>query len=91
MLEKVSSKLVLEWMAFYKIEPFGSEADFMGHAIVASTVANASRGKNTKAYKPEAFMPKFDKKKQSVAEMIQIAQMYTVGLGGKDKRKPEAP
>jgi len=87
MLEKVPSRLVLEWMAFSRIEPFGSEAEFLGHAIVAATVANANRGKNTKPYKPDAFMPQFDKKKQSVEEMIQVAKMMTLGMGGTIKEK----
>ena len=87
MLEKVPSKLILEWMAFSRLEPFGSQADYLGSAIVACTVANANRGKNTKAYKPEDFMPQFEKKKQSVEEMIQIAKMMTVGMGGTVKEK----
>lgn len=70
-------------MAFSQLEPFGSEADYIGHAIVASTIANVNRGKNKKAYSIEDFMPKLGpKKEQTVEEMLQFAQMMTIGLGG---------
>ena len=75
-------------MAFAALEPFGSEANYIGHAITASTVANVNRGKGRRALKVDEFMPKFEKKAaQSVDEMMQVAQMLTIGLGGKDLRK----
>ena len=86
MLEGISSKLFVEWMAFNAIEPFGTEAGFLGHAITASTVANANRAKNQKAYKPNDFMPEFDKRPQTVDQMLQIAQALTIAHGGEDKR-----
>jgi len=87
MLSRMSSKELMEWIAFFTLEPFGSEIDFMGHAITASTVANVNRPKGRKAYKPDDFMPKFEKKEQTVDEMIQIAQAMTIAMGGEDKRK----
>ena len=87
MLSRMSSKELMEWIAFFTLEPFGSEAQFMGHAITASTVANVNRPKGRKAYKPDDFMPKFEKKEQTVDEMIQIAQAMTIAMGGEDKRK----
>jgi len=77
MLDRISSRELTEWMIFYGHEPFGSEADFLGHAITSSTIANVNRPKGKKALKPEEFMPKFEKKKpQSTDEMINIAAMY---------------
>ena len=73
-------------MAFAQLEPYGSDAQYLGHAITASTVANANRGKNTKAYKVSDFMPQFEKHEQSIDEMINIAATLTVGMGGKDLR-----
>lgn len=75
-------------MVFSEIEPFGSEANFYGHAITASTVANVHRRKNTEAYEASDFMPKpKPKKQQAVDAMIGIAAHITQALGGKDKRK----
>jgi len=82
----MSSLELTEWMLFSQLEPFGSEVNFMGHAITASTIANVNRGKGDKPYNVSDFMPKFEAHEQTVDEMLQIAQMMTVGLGGKDLR-----
>ena len=88
LLERISSRELSEWIAFSQLEPFGAETEFLGHAITASTVANVNRPKGHKAYAPDDFMPKFEgKEPQTVEEMIQIAEMLTIGLGGKDLRK----
>ena len=74
-------------MAFSQVEPFGAEADYLGHAITASTIANVNRQKGQKAHSPEEFMPKFEKKKkQSTESMLQFASMVTAAYGGEDKR-----
>jgi len=75
-------------MVYYQLEPFGTEAEMLGHAITSATVANANRKKDSKPYKPEDFMPDFEKaiKKQSTEEMIAYAEMITAALGGKDLR-----
>ena len=85
MLERMSSYELSEWMAFYLLEPFGIEAEYVGHAITASTVANMNRPKGRKAYTVEEFIPR-KKKKQSMDDMKQIAELMTIGLGGKDLR-----
>lgn len=52
-------------MVYYQIEPFGGEAQFLGHAITASTVYNMLRDpRKTKAAKPEDFIPKFEEAMQ---------------------------
>lgn len=88
LLKRISSREITEWMAFSQLEPFGSKAGYLGHAITASTVANVNRAKGQKAYTAEDFMPAFEgKKKQTVEEMIQFAQVVTLGMGGKDLRE----
>jgi hypothetical protein len=74
-------------MAYATLEPFGIEAEYLGHAITASTVANVNRSKNQKAYSVEDFMPKFEKQNQTPDEMIQIAEMFTMSMGGMDLRE----
>jgi len=83
MLARMSSMEITEWVAFASLEPFGSETHYFGHAITASTIANRLRNKGERAYKAEEFMPKFEKKVQSVDEMLQFASMMTVAMGGK--------
>lgn len=86
MLRRMSSRELTEWMAFYALEPFGGDHAYLGDAITASTVANVNRKKGSKATKPGDFIPKFEREAQTVDEMIQVAQMLTVGLGGQDLR-----
>lgn len=74
-------------MAFAKLEPFGSEANYIGHAITAQTVANVNRPKGKKAFKIDDFMPKFEREEQSVDQMVQVAHMLTMAMGGEDRRK----
>ena len=88
LLERMSSRELSEWMAYMQLEPFGAEIDLIGHAIVASTIANVNRKKGSKAYTVQDFMPQFGKQEpQSVEAMIQIAETLTIGLGGKDLRE----
>ena len=82
MLARMSSVELVEWMAFYNLEPFGSDAEFLGHAITAATIANVNTPKGKKRHQPQDFMPKFGKKKQSAGEMLQKAQMFAAaGMG----------
>jgi len=86
LLERISSRELTEWMAYAQVAPFGENIPYIGHAITASTIANVNRGKH-KPYDYTDFMPTFEKKEQTVEEMIQFAAMMTVGLGGKDMRE----
>ena len=87
MLERMSSYEVTEWMAYYNLEPFGVDTQYIGPAITSTILANVNRKKGDKPHKVDEFMPKFEKHEQTVNEMIGIAEMLTVGLGGKDKRQ----
>ena len=89
LLDRISSAELTEWMAYFKLEPFGTEVDMLGHAITSATIANTNRAKGHKAFEPSDFMPDFEKesKSQSTEEMIQFAEYMTAMMGGKDKRK----
>lgn len=60
MLRDIPSKLLIEWMAFYNLEPFGYEADLQGHALTSSVVAEVNRDpkKRSEPFKTQDFMPK---------------------------------
>jgi hypothetical protein len=78
-----------EWLAYFQLEPFGTEVDMLGHAITSATIANANRQKGKKAYKPKDFMPDFEKenRQQTTDEMLAFAEMMTAAMRGEDKRK----
>lgn len=84
MLERMSGRELTEWMAFYSIEPFGGDTQYVGSAITSATVFNANRGKDVDPAKVEEFMPKWSRKEseQTPEEMIQFAAMFTEALGG---------
>ena len=88
MLARMSSAELAEWQTFEYVEPFGSKAMFLGHAMTSAAVMNSRRTKNSDPIsKASDHMPKFEiKRNQSVEQMLQIAQAFTLGLGGKDKR-----
>ena len=87
MLRRMDSRELAEWLAFYNLEPFGGDTQYIGHAITAATVVNVHRDKNTKPAKAEDFLPKYRKPKQTAAEQIQFAAMLTTALGGQDLRE----
>ena len=90
LLKRISSRELSEWMAFGQLEPFGAEAGYIGHAITSKTIADVNRPKGAQAYKISDFIPRLEKKKeQTPDEMIQIAHMITIGMGGKDLRNKE--
>ena len=90
LLGRMSSREFSEWIAFASLEPFGSQAEYLGHAITAMTVANRHRGKNENTHRIDEFMPKFERHNQTTEEMLQIAEMFTAGLGGTDLRGENA-
>lgn len=58
LMDTLSSRQWAEWQAFYQMEPFGDvKADWRA-GMLASVLANVNRGKGTKAFHPEDFMPK---------------------------------
>ena len=83
MLGEISSTQFAEWMAFSRLEPWGEERADLRTGIVASTIANANRGKNTKAFKPEDFMPRFEPEdeEEAAAKLIARARAAFGGTG----------
>ena len=54
--DRLTSQELRDWMAYYKIEPFGSERDNMHAAAIASTVAAAAPFRKGRPPKFEDFM-----------------------------------
>jgi hypothetical protein len=68
--ERMSSAEFAEWIAFSQIEPFGFEAEFLGHAQTAAVIANANRGKDAQPLKVKDFMPKTTTPEPQTAEQM---------------------
>ena len=70
LLSRISSRELSEWQAYYIVEPFGEYRADLRNAIVACVIANANRGKNTRAFTVKDFMPNFEPSKpQPLSEM----------------------
>lgn len=69
MLDGLTAEQFIRWMAYARLEPFGEERADLRSAIIAVTMANAWRGKGSRAFKIEDFMPEFDKPPQTWQEM----------------------
>jgi hypothetical protein len=47
---------LVEWMAFYRIDPWGGYRTDLGAAMVASTLANVHRAPDSAAFTPDDFI-----------------------------------
>lgn len=84
LLNRISSREISEWIAFYNIEPFGEMRADLRAALIATVMANAWRGANQSPFKITDFMLTFDNKpEQTMDEMKQILKSFTIAAGGK--------
>lgn len=76
LLSRIDTAELVEWMAFYELEPFGYFRRDLEAAMIAQTIANVNRGKGKQPFKLNDFLLKFkadeDERKQSVSEMKSI-------------------
>lgn len=82
MLSEMDSRQYAEWMAYARLEPFGEDRADLRMGIIASTIANTSRGKGQKAYKPQDFIPQFENETEEEAGARLMAKAMQA-LGGK--------
>lgn len=78
----ISSKQLTEWMAFCQLEPFGFQADMLGHAITSSVIANSHRKKGHRAFSPFEFLPK---EKELPTAKAFIANLKSILMFNRDK------
>lgn len=82
--ERMGADEFMEWIAYNRIEPWTSQREFLGHAIVASTIANVHRGKGKRPYQASDFMPRFEKKKsRSISDQRRLVMAFCLASGGK--------
>lgn len=84
-LDKHTSRELTEWQVYLQMYPQGAVRGDLQAGIIASTVANAHRGKDGRRFKPDDFMPKFgSQQKEQTEEEIQMnAQLLGQAFGGK--------
>ena len=74
LLDRLTSKQIAEWVAFYSLEPFGNE--WRQAAVIASTIAEANRNekKRSKPFTPDDFMPKRDEGPKDSNQLLAMAK-----------------
>jgi len=92
LLARIDSRELSEWMAFFRLEPWGTEVEDLRAGIVAATVANANRDpkKQRKPYRPQDFMPQWDRQRseeQTPEEQKRIIEMWHALLAGNATRE----
>lgn len=91
MLAEMPAGTWWEWLAYFKIEPFGPLQDDLRAGQVAAVVANTHRNrkKKTLAWEPKDFFPalKGPKRRQTLDEMLRAAEAITLAFRGHDLRK----
>jgi len=74
------------WMAYYSLEPFGPRRDNIHAGLIASTLANCNRRKNSKPFTPNDFMLK-DEETQKQEKMTEFfGKMRTLAASSAIKR-----
>ena len=84
-----------EWIALDRVDPFGEWRADLRAGIVASTLANANRGKDTKVFAPKDFMPfwKIDSdnlRTENLPEVETLDEKICGVFGALAKNKPAA-
>ena len=79
LLQRIDSRELAEWMAYYSTEPFGGTRGDLQAGVIASTIANVNKGKRGKAFTPGDFMPLMKKPKQTVTDQINILNAMAKG------------
>lgn len=91
LLQRMSSRELTEWMAFFSLEPWGTEVEDWRAGLIASTIANSYRDpkRRRKPYEPSDFMPRYEAPKvqeQSWEEQARILEMWSRVLQARDGR-----
>lgn len=92
LLRRVSSRELSEWIAYYRVEPWGIEPADLRAGIISSTIANVNRDakKKRRPYTPTDFIPKWGGKQpleQTPEQQRQIIEQWMRVLGGSDGRQ----
>ena len=85
LFSRLTSSEVTQWLAFYSLDPWDGVRGDLRAGIVASTIANANRGKDQKAFVPDDFMPDFDReptpKNSTVEQQRAVVNAIRAQLG----------
>jgi hypothetical protein len=89
LLQRISSRELSEWMAYYRLEPFGDERGDLQAGIVASAVYNVYRDpRKTDPFEPRDFLLEFAEPEEEEKPSEQVYGMFrswAILMGAKPK------
>lgn len=90
MLTEIPARLFNEWLAYYRVEPFGEERADLRIAQLTAVTANAHRKKSAKPFKIQDFLLKFKRQRRKQwQEILSMVESMNKAFGGEDKRSEE--
>ena len=86
LLDRISSRELSEWMAYYMLEPFGAERDNLHAGLVAAMVHNVNRDpKRGKPADPKDFMLEFgieeEDEPQTAGDVYEMMRTWAILAG----------
>jgi len=90
LLDRIDSRELSEWIAFFRIEPLPSEKADWRHGHLSQTIVNALVGGKNRRVKIADFIPEWGKKIEkgkSPEHMKAIMKAFTVSHNGSKKVK----
>lgn len=86
----MSSYEFSEWMAYYKIDPFGEDRADFRNAIMCVLFGNAHKKKGARRFRIADFMPKWEKVVQTAKDMqktlFAFAKAHNLSLENRKQR-----
>jgi hypothetical protein len=90
--ERMSYREFLEWMEFYRRDPFGEFRADSRHALLCSLLSNIHRAPHSRSFQATDFYPKFRTRQEAEFEVLRDFLMRKVEqTHGIDTRKTESP
>jgi len=89
---KIDSREFAEWIAFFRISPYGPWREDLRMATICSTMANVWRSSSSRSFTPQEFMPDFTPKQPQTVEDMQhriLVSARSAGFEIIDKRPHE--
>lgn len=84
--QTLTSQELTEWMAYYRVEPFGPWRDDYRAGQVMALYANSKRGKGGKAFRASDFIPRW--RRSTPEEIAESVKRWFTAFGGSNERRP---
>lgn len=83
----MSHAQLMEWLAYFTLEPFGEGRADWRAAMQASVIANVHRRRGSRQFQPKDFMPRLGQTTKTTSPDAMLAMMKAaVAASGKGKK-----